>query len=244
MASEPELHTHESPEALAADVAERLLVVLREAQADGRTPHVALTGGTIAGTVHQALARLAPHSEVDWADVVWWWGDERFVAADDSERNAKQVRAELLDTLEGLDPANVHEVPALGDVADVAAAASAYADELRAHGTDAFDVVMLGMGPDGHVASLFPGYPQLEVTGEIAVPVTDSPKPPPERVSLTFESLNRTREVWFLVSGSGKADAVAAALGPDGTVRDTPARGVLGRRATVWFLDQDAAGSL
>ena len=91
-------------------------------------------------------------------------------------------------------------------------AAAAYAVEVRTHGAGEFDVVMLGVGPDGHVASLFPGFPQLDVDDDIAVAVTGSPKPPPVRISLTFPALNRTRQVWFLVSGDGKADAVARAL--------------------------------
>ena len=95
---------------------------------------------------------------------------------------------------------------------------------------------MLGIGPDGHVASLFPGHPQLDVTDRIAVPVTGSPKPPPERISLTFPALNRTHEVWFLVSGDGKADAVARALADEGSVHATPARGITVENAT-WFLD-------
>jgi 6-phosphogluconolactonase len=107
-----------------------------------------------------------------------------------------------------------------------------------------FDVVMLGVGPDGHVASLFPGFPQLDVDDAIALGVTGSPKPPPQRITLTFPALNRTRQVWFVVSGEGKADAVAKALAPDGDVHDTPARGVHGSERTVWFLDEDAASKL
>ncbi len=114
---------------------------------------------------------------------------------------------------------------------------------VRSEGSGAFDLVMLGMGPDGHVASLFPGHPQLDVTDRIAVPVTDSPKPPPERISLTFPALNRTHEVWFLVSGDGKADAVARALAPEGSVHATPARGITVEE-TTWFLDTPAASLL
>ena len=99
------------------------------------------------------------------------------------------------------------------------------------------------MGPDGHVASLFPGFPQLDVDDRIAVPVTGSPKPPPERISLTFPALNRTHEVWFLVSGDGKADAVARALAAEGTVHATPARGITVEN-TTWFLDTAAASLL
>jgi 6-phosphogluconolactonase len=130
-----------------------------------------------------------------------------------------------------------------GPHADVAAAAAAYGDELRGQGTGLFDVVMLGVGPDGHVASLFPGYPQLDVDDTVAVPVTDSPKPPPERVSLTFGALNRAHEVWFLASGEAKADAVAKALG-GAEVHDIPAAGVHGRERTRWLLDEEAASLL
>ena len=101
---------------------------------------------------------------------------------------------------------------------------------------------MLGIGPDGHIASLFPGFAQLDDAGT-AVGVTGSPKPPPERISLTFAALNRARSVWFLVSGDGKADAVARALG--GADRhDIPAAGVSGHDETIWFLDRAAASEL
>lgn len=241
--TQPELRVHETPEALAADVAERLLVVLRDAQSQGRTPHVALTGGTIADTIHQTLARVAPSSEVDWGDVVFWWGDERFVAPNSEERNAVQARRALLDHLDGLDPAHVHEVPSTADAGSADDAASAYAEVMRTNGSGEFDVVMLGLGPDGHVASLFPGFDQLGVQDEIAVGVTGSPKPPPERVTLTFPALNRARAVWFVVSGEGKADAAAKAV-QEGPVEEIPARGVAGREETVWFLDQAAAAAI
>ena len=108
---------------------------------------------------------------------------------------------------------------------------------------------MLGMGPDGHVASLFPGFPQLDVDDRIAVPVSGSPKPPPERVSLTYGALNRTRAVWFLVTGDGKAEAVSRALADEGDLHDTPARGISpapqqGPGETTWFLDLAAASRL
>ena len=106
------------------------------------------------------------------------------------------------------------------------------------------------MGPDGHVASLFPGLPQLDVDDRIAVGVTGSPKPPPERISLTLPALNRAREVWFLVTGTEKADAVAAAAAEHGdgvgspTVVSFRRRGCDGQRADVWFLDEAAAALL
>lgn len=240
----PRVEVHDSADALATAVAGELLRVLTDAQAAGRVPQVVLTGGTIADAIHREVARLAPEHGVDWGRVGLWWGDERFVATDSPDRNAGQAREAWLDVL-GVPSSSVHEVAATGAVEDVTAAAAAYAEEVRTHAPDGFDLVMLGVGPDGHVASLFPGHPQLQVADALAVGVTDSPKPPPERVSLTFAALNATRATWFLVSGEGKAEAVARALDPAGTtLEETPATGAGGRDETVWFLDREAASRL
>jgi 6-phosphogluconolactonase len=234
------------PEALALAVATALVEKLVTLQAEGpdRVVDLALTGGTIAERIYEQVAGLEDASpQVDWTRVRFWWGDERYVPADSSDRNDRAVGLALLDVV-GVDPLKVNHMPASDEVhEDVAAAAAAYAELVRTHGSGGFDLVLLGLGPDGHVASLFPGFPQLHVEDEIAVPVTDSPKPPPERISLTFAALNRTQEVWFLVSGEGKADAVARALADDGTIEETPARGITTPHAT-WWLDQDAASHL
>jgi 6-phosphogluconolactonase len=180
---------------------------------------------------------------VDWMHVDFWWGDERYVPADSTDRNDRAAELDLLDVV-GVDPARVHAMPAADEVhPDVRVAAAAYDQEMRRHGDVPFDLVMLGVGPDGHVASLFPGFPQLLVDDELTVPVTDSPKPPPERITLTFPALNRTREVWFLVAGEEKADAVARALAETGSVQETPARGITCESRT-WWLDEPAASSL
>jgi 6-phosphogluconolactonase len=222
-------------------VAGALLRLLTVQQDSGTVPQVALTGGSIADEVHREIARLAPGSEVDWSRVDFFWGDERFVAADSEDRNARQARTDLLDHL-GVDPERVHEIPSADDASDVEAAATAYADTVRSAGTGRFALVMLGVGPDGHVASLFPGFPQLDVDDRIAVGVTDAPKPPPERVSLTFSALNRADEVWFVVSGVDKAEAVGRALStPPPGVHELPAAGVRGELATTWFLDRESA---
>lgn len=244
MGGTPKVDVRRDAADLATFVARLLLKRLAAAQAHGRVPCIALTGGTIADQVHRELARLhADSGAVDWSRVDVWWGDERFVPAQDPERNAGQARAAFLDAV-GVDPARLHEMPASdGAHPDVEAAAAAYGAELRTHASLLFDVVMLGVGPDGHVASLFPGYPQLDVDDRVAVAVTDSPKPPPERVSLTYGALNRAREVWFLASGDSKASAVAAALG--GADRHAiPATGVQGRERTRWLLDREAAAQL
>jgi len=227
-------------DALAATVARRLLERLAAMQAEGRVPHIALTGGTIAEVLHRRIAELSPGSGVDWSRVAVWWGDERFVAPDSPDRNAWLARLELLDVV-GADPTNIHEMASTADVADLAAGAAAYDTEVLEHGSGELDVLMLGLGPDGHVASLFPGHRALDVDDRAATWVDDSPKPPPARITLTLGTLNRSRSVWFLVSGEGKADAVAAARAEAGSVRATPARGVTGREETVWFLDEAAA---
>lgn len=235
---------HADAGSLAADVATRLLELLEAVQAEGRVPAVALTGGTIADEIHREVARLAEDSSVDWSRVDVFWGDERFVEATSPDRNALQARESLLAALP-FDPARIHEVPAADTGLTLEQAAKVYGDAVRAHGGGEFDLVMLGVGPDGHVASLFPGYPQLDVDDTIAVAVTDSPKPPPERVSLTFPALNRSRAVWFVVSGEGKATAVARAV--EGSAADrhvTPAAAVHGRLETLWFVDDAAASHL
>lgn len=197
---------------LAEMVAADLLAVLAAAQADGREPQIGLTGGSVADVVHREIARQTPGSGVEWSRVRVWFGDERFVAPDSEDRNALQARRSLLDPVGAT---LVHEMPSTESAPDVEAAAASYSQTLRRYRAGELDVLMLGLGPDGHVASLFPGFPQLDVTDRVAVGVTGSPKPPPERISLTFPALNRSRRVWFLVSGEGKAPAVAAALGAD-----------------------------
>ncbi len=242
MTASPRTVVHEDAQALAGDVASLLLDRLESAQGRGEVPHVGLTGGTIADAIHREVARRAVDSSVDWSRVDFWWGDERFVEAGSPDRNARQAREAFLDGL-GVDPARVHEVPTADAVATAEDAAAAYSQEMRTQGAGFFEVLMLGVGPDGHIASLFPGHPGLDATDAIAIAVHDSPKPPPDRVSLTFEAMDRAKAVWFLVSGDGKADAVAAALA-GGDVHEIPARGVVGTDETLWLLDEAAASSL
>jgi 6-phosphogluconolactonase len=178
-----------------------------------------------------------------------WWGDERCLPAGDDERNEKQC-LEALTVGVDVPDANIHAVAPTDTPAGATAemAAEDYATQLAAHAPDGaaapeFDVLILGVGPDGHIASLFPGHPGLEATGVSTVAVHDSPKPPPDRVSMTFETLAGAREVWFLVAGRDKATAVARGVAGD-DVQRTPAAGVHGRDRTVWLVDADAASEL
>lgn len=239
----PRIEVHVDAADLATAVAGELISRLEDAQARGEVPQIGLTGGSIAEHVHRELGRMGPDSDVDWSRVVVWWGDERYVAADSPDRNARQA-LEAFDGRLPFDPANVHEAPSTDDTDSVTEAGEGYSATLREHGAGSFEVLMLGVGPDGHVASLFPGSPQLDVADRVAVGITDSPKPPPERVTLTFAALNRSRSVWFLVSGAEKASAVARALASGADLHDVPAAGVSGQVETIWFLDRESASHL
>lgn len=163
--------------------------------------HIVLAGGTTPARVYAALANEAH----DWPRWQIWFGDERCLPPDHPERNSRMARETWLDRV-GLPPANVHVIPAeLGPDA----AAAAYARELA--GVGDFDLVLLGLGEDGHTASLFPGREWGNGAGAADVlPVLDAPKPPPERVSLSAMRLSQARRVLFLVTGRAKQQAVAA----------------------------------
>ncbi|MFB9376389.1 6-phosphogluconolactonase [Kineococcus gynurae] len=235
-------------EALAVAVAARLLTTLADAIAERGRAHVSLTGGSIGVAALAAVADSPARSTVDWSRVHLWWSDERFLPAGDPDRNATQAREALLDALP-LDPATVHEPPASDGVDgdDPGAAAARYAAELAAQGegaeTPEFDVLLLGMGPDGHVASLFPGHEGLARDESSVVAIRDSPKPPPTRLSFTFGALHRARRVWLVAAGGEKAPAVARGVGGDDP-SSTPAAGVHGSLETLWLLDAAAAADL
>lgn len=254
MTTSPEVVVEQSAERLAEATAARLVAALRDALGVRPVAHVVLTGGGILEQLMQALRDLPVRDSVEWRRVHIWWGDERYVPADSDERNDKAAFASLLGALP-LDPAKVHRMPAsdagFGD--DVEAAATAYAAELAtavepdraAGGADVprFDVVLLGVGPDGHCASLFPGHPGVYEDEAAVIGVRNAPKPPPTRLSLTFRALNAANEVWFVVSGTSKSDAVALALGGAGRV-EVPSAGPHGQHRTAWLIDRDAAARL
>ena len=237
-------------EHLARSVAEALVARLAAAQTLHGTASVGLTGGGIGTAVLQQVADLAaaPTREtVDWTAVDIWWGDERFVPAGDDERNEKGARRALLDRV-GVPRERVHAMPPSdGRFAEPEDAAAWYAAELAAaapEGADLprMDVLLLGMGAEGHVASIFPDSPAVRDDRPV-VAVRDCPKPPPTRVSLGFSAINAAEEVWLLVSGEGKAAAVAEALA-GAAPADLPAAGVHAVRATRWLLDRAAASKL
>ncbi|MDV3221216.1 6-phosphogluconolactonase [Intrasporangium sp.] len=243
MTPEPVVVVHPDQQSLADAAAARLVVALVDAQTRSPEAQIALTGGSLGSQIITSLTQVPGRSAVDWDRVRVWWGDERYLPRGDADRNDTQNDAAGLSTL-GLDEAKVHRVPGPDDSDSAEASADAYAQTLRDHGAGAFDVVILGVGPDGHVASLFPHHDAQRATGTPAVAVHNSPKPPPDRVSLTFECLARAREVWFLVAGADKAEAVAAALSPGTDRWDVPASAPKGTEATRWLVDAAAAARL
>lgn len=237
MSAGPEILLHGSADDVAEALAARLASRLAELQRDTSTPQVALTGGRIATKAYQRLGLDGRSSAVDWSRVALWWGDERFVAADDGDRNARQALTALSPLPLNLE--QVHPMPAAGDGLELDEAAEAYDAEL---GDVRFDICLLGMGPDGHVASLFPEHPSSYAEGRV-IPVRSSPKPPPERISLTLEVINQSAEVWFCVTGADKAAAARLALSGAGPIQ-VPAAGVQGRDRTLWLIDRAAAAEL
>jgi 6-phosphogluconolactonase len=243
--STPEVIVYRDGPLLAQAVAARLVTGLTDAAAARGSASAVLTGGGIGTKVLEELAAAPARDAIDWRHLDIWWGDERFVPAGDPDRNETGARAALLDHVD-VDPARVHPMPGPdgpdGDDPDAAAAryASWLAEAAGPEGpVPAFDVLMLGIGPEGHVASLFPGLPALD-DGRPVVAVRNSPKPPPTRLSLTFPSIQAAREIWILASGEEKADAVARALsGAD--PEQVPAAGARGRQRTLFLLDGAAA---
>lgn len=240
---------HRNADLLAASVSARLVTALVDVQSGGRVASWVLTGGTIADRVHRSLAGSPARDAVDWSRVELWWGDERFLPSGHPDRNETQARAALLDELP-LETGRVHPFPSSDNSDDDPdAAARQYSDALleasrpEDHGeTPTFDVLMLGVGPDGHVASLFPELPALHEDRPVAV-VRGAPKPPPTRLTLTLPTLRRAREVWFVVSGADKAPAVRMALSGAGPSQ-VPAAGPRGLQRTLWLLDREAAQEL
>ncbi|WP_129788098.1 6-phosphogluconolactonase [Promicromonospora panici] len=249
---------HPDKEVLAQAAAARLLTRVLDVQSVRSPVHVVLTGGSVGIATLAAVAASPLVPAVDWSGVHLWWGDERFLPDGDPDRNETQAREALLDGLvaeHGLPEANVHPMPGPTSVTTPEEGATAYAALLREHAGErgaskqsegtvavpAFDVLLLGMGPDGHVASLFPGHDGLAAQGT-TTGVHGSPKPPPERISFTFDAIRSAREVWIVAAGAEKAEQVAAALA-DGPVTEVPAAGAVGQARTLWLLDAQAAGA-
>jgi 6-phosphogluconolactonase len=221
----------------ASERAAREIVRRLQCARDGRgVAHLALSGG---GTPARTYELLAKQLE-SWERIELWFADERCVEPDDRESNYLLARQTLLDRAAGMDPGRVHRIE--GELGPEQGA-ERYARTLREHAPiedelPVLDVVVLGIGPDGHVASLFPGAATLEAEpGELCLGVHDSPKPPPERITLTLAVLRAARRCVLLATGAGKADAVDAMLAEPS--RHVPAS--LLRRGRLSVIVDDAA---
>jgi 6-phosphogluconolactonase len=248
--SAPEVLVHRDAPLLAKAVAARLVTGLVDAVAARGTASVVLTGGGIGTAVLAELSAAPAADAVDWRHLDVWWGDERFLPAGDPERNETGASEALLGKVD-VDPDRIHPMPGPDgpDGEDPEAAAARYAAWLSAaarpedHGqVPSFDVLLLGIGPEGHVASLFPGMPALYDDRPV-VAVRGSPKPPPVRLTLTLPAICAAREVWVVAAGEEKAGAVQLALSGAGPVQ-VPAAAARGRQRTLFLLDRQAAGRL
>jgi 6-phosphogluconolactonase len=247
----PQVIVHRDGELLAKAVAARLVIRLVDAVAARGQASVVLTGGGICTQLLAELAAAPARDAVDWPRLDVWWGDERFLPAGDPERNETGARKALIDHVD-LRPERVHPMPGPDgpDGDDPEAAAGRYASWLRQaaeaqdrSGVPNFDVLLLGLGPDAHVASLFPGMPALYETERTVVAVHGAPKPPPTRLTMTLPAIQSASDVWIIASGAGKASAVALALSGSGPVQ-VPAAGARGRQQTLLLIDKAAAAEV
>ena len=253
-----------NPEVLAQAVAARTLLTIADllAEPNRQRVDIAVTGGTDGIYVLKVMGESPLAEAVDWSRVHVWWGDERFVAADSDDRNAKQAREAWFGKLieDGRMPAeNIHEMPADGRSDDeittatpeqtdavLAAAAAEYQRELIEQLGDkpSLDIAMFGVGPDAHFASLFPDHGEAEINDPhvLVVGVRDSPKPPPLRVTLTVPMIAHSKHTWVFTSEERKADAVQAAFAR----RNNPhaQSSYADGEELLWLIDEDAASKL
>jgi 6-phosphogluconolactonase len=227
--------------ALAEEAARRFVALADAAIAERGRFRVALSGGNTPRAMHERLVQQY-HDDVDWSRVEIYWGDERFVPPDDPESVFRMARETLLDHVP-IPAANIFPIPTVGSTPE--AAANAYAETLMAaFGAPIpnFDLIFLGMGPDGHTASLFPGHPEVVAPSDrLVVAVHNAPKPPPIRITGTFKLLNSAAQVIFLVAGTDKAATLHTVLRGRQDVADFPAQGVRpAAGALTWLVD--AAG--
>ena len=236
------IEQHANLDELAIALAGELIGVCRARQADGGVPCVVLTGGTGGARALEALAAHPDRDTVNWSRVQFIWGDERWVPVGHEDRNDLLADAAFFGSVE-VDQALVHRVAGSDSGRTLDEAAAAYAELVSS--IDRIDVALNGVGPDGHVASLFPGRAELLLTGSAegddvpdAIAIRESPKPPPERVTLTLPALRRAERVWLIAAGTGKADAISRVVSR--TEPLLPAALISGTTETVLWADEAA----
>ena len=247
MTSERRVLLYPNKAELAATLAERFIRKVNGFIKSRGEATIVLTGGTMGYATLAAVNASKDRDSVDWSRVNLWWGDERWLPAGHAERNETQARDALLSHV-ALDPARVHALPASDSGIELDAAADVYTAELAAAAPSGaayprFDITFLGVGPDGHIASLFPERSGVREITRTVIPVRNSPKPPPERLSLTLPVINSSDRIWLVLAGADKASALGLTLA-DASVNEVPAAGAHGVKSTLFFVDQDAAAEV
>lgn len=250
----PIVISHHDKQELADKAAERLIQVVNEAVARQGIAHLSLTGGTMGIKIWDSVKNIISQgTEVDWSKVHFWWSDERFVETGHADRNEQQAKNAFLENAE-IPQENLHIMGASDQFDTVDDAAAAYTAELQKFAAEEsavphFDLTLLGMGPDGHIASLFPNRTEILDEQVLAISVENSPKPPPTRVSLTLPAIRNSDSIWFLIAGSDKAGATArlveaAERAEDeltaDVLQETPAAGARGLKETLILATEDS----
>ena len=227
----------------ALDVAQQasleIVETIRHVLAKKNSVHIALTGGTVGILTLEVLGKIVTEQKLDVSRVHFWWGDERFVESNSFDRNFNQAK-NVMPNLLGIDSKMIHAFPSSDNRMDLETARrsfSAHMIEVFGDSEPAMDLTILGMGPDGHVASLFPG---MNHDGDLVISVDNSPKPPPQRLSFSLELINRSEKILFVVAGLDKAEAVESVhKNPE---CDLPAAKIEAQGETLWIIDE-AAGA-
>jgi 6-phosphogluconolactonase len=230
---------HQRPEEVADAVAARLITRIVELQAAQGEASLVLTGGTTLDAVLTALSNSPAVNAIDWATLDVYWADERFVPRSSDERNDRRA----LTLLEQLKGARLHPMPSAEDFSQPEEGAAAFAQELGLgrQRMPSFDLVLLGIGADAHVGSLFPENPVLHDNRWVAA-VRNAPKPPSQRITMSVPLLTHADEIWLIATGAEKSDAIRLTLSERAGLRQAPAAAIRGERQTLLFADVDAAG--
>ncbi len=231
--------------ALAEEAAKRFVAMVVTARRDKQSHTVALSGGTTPRAFYTRLASAPYDAQVDWSRIDFYFGDERGVPPDHPD-STYRLAHDTLFRPNRIAAGQIHRMR--GEMEDLSAAAELYTTELTAvvdEGLPRFDLVLLGLGPDGHTASLFPNNRALHEHVRWVVSIDDAPKPPPRRLTLTVPVLNHAKQVIFLVAGADKARAVREVLRGDAPADDYPAKLIQpGAGRVLWVLDEEAASLL
>lgn len=240
----PTVYSFANGDALSSGLNSFVEKVSREAIADHGYLSVAISGGSLPKILSKELAH---NKNVDFSKWHMFWADERCVAHDDADSNFLEVKKSLLDHIPQIPKDNVHPIhEAYAKAKDADKAAEEYEDQLKRFFNNqlpSFDLMLLGMGPDGHCCSLFPGHPLLQEHSRWVAPIVDSPKPPPERITLTFPVVNNSKLVVFVTAGDGKKDMVQKII--EEPQHEFPCQRVKPTHGQVyWFIDAAAAAKL